>query len=83
MQGNARMCDMIPGQSGIVASLEKGSPIARRLMDLGLVEGSRVKCLGKSLWRDPAAYEICGAVIALRREVCQNVMIREIRPWSA
>lgn len=47
----------------------------RRLTDLGLIEGTRVKCLYKSPLRDPAAYEIRGAVVAIRRKDCREVLV--------
>lgn len=76
------MCDLLPGQSGIVSSLDKDSNITRRLLDLGLVEGSQVACLGRGLWKDPTAYEICGAVISVRREICRGVLLKEVQPWK-
>ena len=54
------------GQSARVERVEAGPAMRRRLMDLGLIPGTRVTCLGKSPAGDPAAYLIRGAVIALR-----------------
>lgn len=82
MQGVARMCDLLPGQCGIVSSLNHNDIVTRRLLDLGLVEGSRVVCLGKSIWKDPTAFEICGAQIALRREVSSGVLLKEVQSWK-
>lgn len=72
------MSELQPGMSGEVISLQNSGSMRQRLTDLGLVEGSRVTCLGRSLWGDPAAYEICGAVIALRRADCEQILLREI-----
>ena len=72
------MSELEPGMSGEVASLSNSGSMRQRLQDLGLIEGSRVTCLGKSLWGDPAAYRICGAVIALRRADCAQILLREI-----
>lgn len=72
------MSELQPGMSGEVISLQNSGSMRQRLTDLGLVEGSRVTCLGRSLWGDPAAYEICGAVIALRRVDCEQILLREI-----
>lgn len=81
MHEDIRMCDLQPGQSGIIASIDENSTITRRLLDLGVIEGKRIICLGRSLWKDPAAYEICGAVVAIRREVCSGVKLKEVRRW--
>ena len=37
-------------------------------MDIGLVPGTRVKCVLKSPLGDPAAYKIRGAIMAIRKE---------------
>ncbi len=49
--------------------------IRRRLLDLGMIPGTRVECLQKSPAGDPAAYLIRGAVIALRCEDSALVQI--------
>lgn len=46
-----------------------------RLRDLGLVKGAKVKCVLRSPLRDPAAYKICGAVIAIRKEDASEIMV--------
>ena len=38
----------------------------RRLLDLGLIPGTRVTCQGRSPAGDPAAYLVRGTVVALR-----------------
>ncbi len=68
--------DLKPGQSGVVTALLTKGSIRRRLMDMGLVEGTLVECVGVSPWGDPSAYLIRGAVIALRHQDSQTVLIR-------
>ena len=55
-----------PGQSATVLALRLEGPLRRRLQDLGLVDGARLRCLGRSPLGDPAAYCLHGAVLALR-----------------
>ena len=47
----------------------------RRLLDIGLVEGTNIECLQKSPAGDPVAYLIRGAVIALRAEDSAAVLV--------
>lgn len=47
----------------------------RRLLDLGLVEDTRIACVGRSPGGDPAAYLIRGAVIAIRDADCSRVLV--------
>lgn len=60
------------GEEATVANMECGS---RRLRDLGLVEGTRVKCVLKSPLGDPCAYKIRGAVIAIRKEDASQIAV--------
>lgn len=60
----------------MVCSLTASGGMRRRLQDLGLVEGARVECVGRSPGGDPSAYLICGAVIAIRAQDGRNVLVR-------
>lgn len=53
------------GEEGVVCNNEL---CAERLRDIGLVRGTRVRCLMRSPLGDPAAYLIRGALIAIRDE---------------
>lgn len=64
------------GEVGEVICLETAGDMRRRFLDLGLVEGTRVECIGKSPAGDPAAYLIRGAVIAIRQRSCEGIVIR-------
>lgn len=63
------------GQRGRVVSLRSEGSMRRRLQDIGLVEGTEVECVLKSPGGDPVAYEIRGALIALRAEDSRQVVI--------
>lgn len=63
------------GQRGRVVSLESQGSMRRRLQDIGLVEGTEVECVLKSPAGDPVAYQIRGALIALRAEDSRQVLV--------
>lgn len=63
------------GQSGIVSALMPGGAIRRRLLDLGLIEGTRVQCLRRALTGDPAIYRFRGTMVALRREDSSRICV--------
>lgn len=67
--------DLKKGQTAKVKSLLSTGSIRRRLLDIGLIEGTEVECLQKSPAGDPTAYLIRGAVIALRSEDSSNVLV--------
>ncbi|MBE7022679.1 MAG: ferrous iron transport protein A [Ruminococcaceae bacterium] len=64
---------------GVVASVctlqHADTSMRRRLLDIGLTQGSLVTCLYQSPARDPRAYLIRGAVIALRAEEAEKILV--------
>lgn len=67
--------DIVPGQSAVVKELQTQGAMRRRLIDIGLTEDTRVKCVGRSPCGDPSAYMIRGAVIAIRREDAVKIVV--------
>lgn len=64
-----------PGEIAYITSIGCPYAMRRRLFDLGLVEKTRIECIGRSPFGDPTAYLIRGAVIALRREDCNGIFV--------
>lgn len=64
------------GEAATVSKLQASGSMRRRLLDLGLVENTQVECIGRSPCGDPIAFLIRGAVIALRAEDCNAILIR-------
>ena len=65
-----------PGESATVERLTANTDMRRRLLDIGLVKGTRVECLGTAPGGDPSAYLIRGAVIAIRSEDGSMVVVK-------
>ena len=63
------------GERAVVLRLDSADSMRRRLQDIGLVPGGGVACIGRSPLGDPAAYYICGAVIALREEDASGIYV--------
>ena len=63
------------GRWGRVIRLDTKGSMRRRLQDIGLVEGTMVRCLRRSPSGDPAAFLIRGAVIALRNETSSEILV--------
>ncbi len=66
------MAELSPGEWGYAKEHTE-----ERLMQLGLIPGTKVQCLQKSPLRDPVAYEIRGSVFAIRKKNADNVSISE------
>lgn len=75
MEDRVRLSGLRPGERGAVIDLTADGPMRRRLLDIGLVQGAAVDCVGKSPCGDPTAYRICGAIIAIRQRDADCVQI--------
>ncbi len=50
----------------------------RRIFDLGIIPGTKIKALHKSPLGDPGAYFIRGTAIALRNEDARKIIVETI-----
>ena len=64
------------GKVGVVCELRSTGAMRRRFVDLGVVEGTRIECVGKSPCGDPCAYLVRGAVIAIRKKDAREIVLR-------
>ena len=71
------LADLKLGATGVVDRIAPAcrGPAQRRLLDLGVVPGTRIRAVLRGAGGDPTAYEIRGATIALRGEQASWVEI--------
>ena len=74
MQELIPLCRIGVGERATVKGLNVRGGMRRRFLDIGLVEGAAVECVGRSPAGDPSAYRIRGAIIAIREEDCEGVL---------
>lgn len=73
MKENIYLNKLDVGEIATVSDIFAEEDMRQRLEDLGIVEGTQIKCLMKSPLGDPTAFLIRGSVIALRREDSKNI----------
>lgn len=76
MHGISRLSELPVGEKGEVVSLSSSGNERRRMLDLGLIQGTTVEAISKSPSGNPIAYFIRGAVIALRDIDADRILIR-------
>ena len=64
------------GESAAIKEILCENDLKYRLIDMGLIENSRVTCLMRSLGCESAAYLIGDCVIAIRREDADNINVK-------
>lgn len=70
------LTQLLIGEKAIVSSVEAHGVTRRRLLDLGLVPGTTVEAVRRSPVGDPTAFQIRGALIALRATEANLVTIQ-------
>lgn len=70
------LADLKPGEAGIVAELYAKGPDRRRMMDLGILPGTRIEVELRSPLGDPTAYKVRGTLVGLRRSQARQIVLR-------
>lgn len=63
------------GKYGVIKEIDVSDTVKRRILDLGMIDGTKIKLLYKSPFGDPKAYLVRGSVIALRNEDSEKIKI--------
>lgn len=73
---------MTLGQTAVISWLSDNKSISKRLSDLGFSPGSPVTCVLNKGGGELSAFFVRGAVIALRREDSELVLVQdtEVKP---
>jgi ferrous iron transport protein A len=79
MKENIVPLHLVPvGGNVRVRELTANGNVRRRMLDLGLIVDTEIEALMKSPSGDPIAYQIRGAVIALRSEEASQILVESI-----
>lgn len=71
-----RTLDCLPlGEQAEIIQIDAPQEVCARLIALGFVPGGCVRTRLESPGGDPVAYEVCGAVIALRRADARQITV--------
>lgn len=69
------LADLTVGTTGRISSVELGGLLRRRVLDLGMVPGTQVKCIRRSPAGDPIAFRVRNTTIALRSDDASLVKV--------
>lgn len=66
------------GEKAIIKELLIEGSMKRRLLDIGLIKDSVVECVLESPLKDPKAYSIRGALIAIRENDAKKIWVEGV-----
>ncbi|MBT8037045.1 MAG: metal-dependent transcriptional regulator [Verrucomicrobiae bacterium] len=76
-EGVSRLSELAVGEEGVVYGLSAAcyGPERRRLLDIGIVPGTRIRCQFQSPFGSPRSYQIRGALFGFRDEQADKVLL--------
>lgn len=70
--------DLKPGQSGIVLSIEENGILKRRILDMGITNGVKVKVVKMAPLGDPIQIYLRGYELSLRKEEASRILVEKL-----
>lgn len=72
------LSDIKVGDKIVVKKIIANENIKRRLLDIGLIEGTKVECVLKSFFNDPLGYLIRGSIVAIRKDDIKEILVEKV-----
>ena len=76
MKNKRCLSDLGVMECGIVDSVNSQAGMHRRFLDIGLIPGTRVVCVGESPLGDPKAFLFRGTKVAIRRRDAKGIILK-------
>ena len=73
-----RLNELSINEEGVIKKVEAPSNIKNRLIDIGFVNGTKIKKILVSPGKDMVAYDIKGALIAIRKSDTKDIMVEVV-----
>ena len=73
-----RLNELFINEEGVIKKVVAPSNIKNRLIDIGFVKGTKIKKVLVSPGRDMVAYDIKGALIAIRKDDTNDILVEVI-----
>lgn len=67
--------NMLDNQAGTIASIKVSGELGRRIRDMGLVPGTKIKIQGRAPLYDPVALRVRGATLTLRNNEADHIEV--------
>ncbi len=71
-----RLSQLNPGDEAIIVRISSKGVLARRIADMGLIPGTRIKVVRKAPLGDPIEFEIRGYNLSLRKNEADLIIVK-------
>lgn len=72
------LASLKPGEQALITQVDGGGAISRRMADMGVVPGQRVRLLRVAPLGDPLELQVMDYHLSLRRAEAQRVRVRPL-----
>ena len=72
------LSEVIPGQTGVVKKIKSTGDLKRRLLDMGIVPGSRFELVKLAPLGDPIDIKIKKYHLSLRKEEAEQIVVEVV-----
>ena len=73
--GILKMREMKINQVGIISAIKATGELGRRIRDMGLVPGTRIRIQGRAPLYDPVALRVMGGTLTLRNKEADYIEV--------
>lgn len=63
------------GEKATIIDIDNDHPSARRILEVGFTPGEEIELLYKPLFNDPLAFSVRGALIAIRKNEANCILV--------
>jgi len=71
-----RLSELKPGEEGIISGILGGDPMTiKRIIEMGMVKGEKVKVIRNAPLKDPIEFEVKGYNLSLKRNEAKNIIV--------
>ena len=73
------LSELKPGEVGVIVDIVGGSPrLRRRILDMGLVKGTKIRVVRVAPLKDPIEFQTSGYDLSLRRDEAKNIIVEVV-----
>ncbi len=76
------VADLRDGEEATIVDIRGPESIRTRLMEMGLVRGTRLRMLGRAPLGDPLEVKVRGTALALRRQEARQILVTQATPQA-
>ncbi|RLE66564.1 MAG: hypothetical protein DRJ38_01335 [Thermoprotei archaeon] len=74
-----KLSELKPGEEGVISKILGKGGALRRIMDMGLTPGTRIKVVRKAPLGDPIEFEVRGYNLSLRKNEAELILVEVVK----